>query len=231
MEFSVKQKVIAIIVILVAITGVSIYCLLTRKEDTEYSINDFFSTDVIGNNEEEFGIETEKKEINNVIGGEALSETTIVVHITGEIIKPGIIELKENARIADAIDAAGGVTTQADLNEVNLAFVLSDGQKIYIPNKSEKEKNSKKTYITSECGNNVIIEDNLQELKSQKVNINEANKEKLEELPGIGPSIAQKIIEYRNQIGKFTSIEQLLEVSGIGEAKYAKIKDSVVVKK
>lgn len=85
-------------------------------------------------------------------------------------------------------------------------------------------------YITTESGNNVIIKDKIEGGKKQKVNINEAKQEELEKLPGIGPSIAKKIIEYREQNGKFTSIDELQEVKGIGEAKFENIKEYVTVK-
>lgn len=226
MELNAKQKNIIIAVVAIFIIVIVIYTIISKNQTTDYTIENFLAEEAIENNENSENIDLEQT--NNEIIGEALKTETIVVHITGQVKNAGIIELLQNARIADAIEAAGGVTSQADLDKVNLAYVLSDGQKIYIPSKNEE--NSEKTYITSESGNNVIIADNLQSEKNQKVNINDANQEKLEELPGIGPSIAQKIIEYRKKIGKFTSIEQLLEVSGIGEAKYAKIKEYVVVK-
>ena len=131
---------------------------------------------------------------------------------------------------ANAIKKAGGVTQEADLDQVNLAFVLSDGQKIYIPSKKEKEANEGKVYITTESGNNVIIKDKVEGGKKQKVNINEAKQEDFEQLPGIGPSIAKKIVEYREQNGKFTSIDELQEVKGIGEAKLENIKEYITVK-
>ncbi len=158
-------------------------------------------------------------------------EERIVVHIMGEVKKTGIIYLRKGARIADAIKAAGGVTKEADIDAVNLAYVLEDGQKINIPNKKDKEKNGNNVYITSESGNNVIIEDNNQSKGvNKKVNINEASQSDLETLPGIGPSIASRIIEYREQNGKFSKIEDLQNVKGIGDAKYNRIKDSITVK-
>lgn len=155
----------------------------------------------------------------------------IIVHITGAVKKTGILILAEGARIADAIDAADGTTKDADINEINLAYILEDGQKIYIPNKEDKKKNEKKEYITSGSGNNVIEESKKTKQEvNKKVNINTANQSELEELPGIGPSIASKIIEYREQNGKFEKIEDLQNVKGIGDAKFANMKDHVVVK-
>ena len=168
---------------------------------------------------------------NDMNGNQIPEEERIVVHIMGEVKKTGIIYLRKGARIADAIKAAGGVTKEADIDAVNLAYVLQDGQKINIPNKKDKEKNGNNVYITSESGNNVIIEDNNQSKGvNKKVNINEASQSDLETLPGIGPSIASRIIEYREQNGKFSKIEDLQNVKGIGDAKYNRIKDSITVK-
>lgn len=234
MELNSKQKIILGVATFVIVIAITVYLIITNVQQPEYNINDFFSDEAseinVEENETKGGSEEDNNVSSNVIGGEGLTETTIVVHITGEIKNPGIIELSENARIADAIKSAGGVTKNADLDEVNLAYTLSDGQKINIPSKNKKEVNNPKTYITSESGNNVIVEDSVEGGKNQKVNINEAKQEQLEELPGIGPSIAKKIIEHRNINGKFQSIEQLKEVSGIGEAKFSKIKDYIVVK-
>lgn len=207
MELSFKQKLAIGIVGALIIIGVGVYIYWANKAE-EYDFNDFYAN-----------TEPDKKK-----------ENTIIVHITGEVKNAGIIELPEESRIADAIEQAGGVTEEADLDQVNLAFVLSDGQKIYIPNKKEREANEEKAYITAESGNNVIIKDKVEGGKKQKVNINEAKQEDFEELPGIGPSIAKKIIEYREQNGKFTSIDELQEVKGIGEAKFENIKEYITVK-
>lgn len=151
-------------------------------------------------------------------------ETKIKVHITGETIKNGIIEINEGARISDVIDAAGGSTEEADLNRINLAYKVEDGQKIYIPNINDK--NEETEYITDESGDGVVMSE---ENKNKKININKATQTELETLSGIGPSTALKIINYREQNGKFSTIEDLKNVSGIGEAKYNVIKDSICV--
>ena len=161
---------------------------------------------------------------NNIDGeGEGVEEI-IVVHITGEVNKPGIVILNKNSRIADAINKAGGATKEADLNQINLAYILEDGQKIYIPNKNEKIDEDE--YITEGNGNNI---GNNSQKEGEKVNINEAMQTELEELPGIGPSLASRIIEYREQNGDFKKIEELQNVKGIGDAKYNDIKDKVTV--
>lgn len=113
---------------------------------------------------------------------EAPKENTIIVHITGAVKNEGIVEVKENSRINDAINAAGGTTEEADLSDVNLAYEIEDGQKIYIP--SLKDKEEKKEVTTSKAGEKVL-EENEERSGNKKVNINTATKEKLTELPGI----------------------------------------------
>ena len=148
----------------------------------------------------------------------------IVIHITGEVEEEGVIELEKGARIADAIEMAGGTTEEADLSKVNLAYSLSDGQKLNIPNVNEKEQED---IVKDEPGNNIIIEGN--EEKEVKININKATQTEIETLPGIGPSTALKIINYRNEHGKFKNIEDIKNVSGIGDSKFENIKEYICV--
>ena len=179
--------------------------------------------EVIEGSEEIEEVENETNNENNIDEeNEVLEE--IVVHVTGEVNKQGIVVLKSKSRIADAINEAGGATKEADLNQINLAYILEDGQKIYIPNKNEKIDEDE--YITEGNRNNI---GNNNSKEGEKVNINEAMQTELEELPGIGPSLASRIIEYREQNGDFKKIEELQNVKGIGDAKYNDIKDKVTV--
>ena len=154
----------------------------------------------------------------------------IVVHVIGEVKKPGVIKLKEGARIIDAINKCGGQTEEADLSKINLAYVLDDGSQIYIPRVKEDIQNT--TIMKTEAGNNVIVNNVTQgdDEKSIKVNLNTATLEKLMTLPGVGESTAQKIIEYRNKNKKFKTIDELKSVSGIGDAKFNSLKDYIYVK-
>lgn len=122
----------------------------------------------------------------------------IKVHVVGFVKSPGLIELDEGSRINDAIEKAGGITEEGDLSKVNLAYILNDGEKIYIPSLSDENN-----------GDGI----NSEEMKSGKVNINNANEEELKKITGIGASIAKKIIEYRVANGKFSSIEEIKNVS------------------
>lgn len=124
---------------------------------------------------------------------------------------------------------AGGPTENADLDEVNLAYVLQDGQKVYIPNKEDKAKLEGKAYIMSGSGNNVIVQEVSEKGGNKKVNINTATQSELENLPGVGEVIASRIIEYRQQNGKFSKVEDLQNVKGIGEAKLNNMKEYVMV--
>ena len=117
----------------------------------------------------------------------------------------------------------GGLTLDADIRNVNLAYKVEDGQKIYIPNKNEAESGEKS--IIEENSESIIQSNTLK----GKVNINTASQTELETLQGIGPSTALKIITYRNENGKFKSIEELKNVPGIGEAKYKQIENNITI--
>ncbi len=143
------------------------------------------------------------------------------MHITGCVENEGIVTLNEGARIADAIKKAGGLTIDANMKNVNLAYKLKDGQKIYIPSNIEEEAT-----VVTEKGEG-IVQDEKED--GGKVNINIASQTELETLSGIGPSMAIKIIEYREKNGDFSSIEEIKNVPGIGDAKYDNIKDEIEI--
>lgn len=184
-------------------------------------------------NEEEF-LDFENLDTNqesSVKNEEIEKISQIVVHISGEVVNQGVISLNENSRVIDAINRAGGLTSKADISKVNLAYVLQDAQKIYIPSIEEKEMD---VYISEGRGDTEIVTSggNSESKKEEKlmININTASVEEFEQLAGIGNSIANKIVEYRKENGKFNSIEDIKNVSGIGEAKFNKIKDNICVK-
>ena len=154
----------------------------------------------------------------------------IEIHLIGEVNKPGVVKLEKGARIIDAIEEAGGHTENANLSKINLAYVLEDGLQVNVPNYNTEDT---ETLIRSDAGDNVITSmegagANSKDSNS-KVNINTATKEKLETLPGIGEATASRIIDYRNSNGTFSSIEEIKNVSGIGDAKYENIKNYIYV--
>ena len=156
----------------------------------------------------------------------------IIVHITGEVEQWGVIELEQGSRVIDAVNKAGGFTQNADTQKVNLAYELTDGVKVYIPSKNEELENTITTqkYITEDSGENVIMEESdMKKTGDSLVNINEATQTELETLPGIGPSTALKIIAYRQENGNFSSIEDIKNVSGIGDSKFENIRELICV--
>ena len=196
-----KQILIICGLIVVIIVCTVIYFYQNKNEDYSYleMSNDISQTNII-------------EEV----------KAQIVVHITGQVVNPGVVKVDEGARIIDAIEAAGGATAEANLSKINLAYVLEDGMKIYVPSINEVEEIE---YVTSSSGN-----EDKSTNKTIKVNINTATSEELQSLPGIGESIANRIITYRKENGKFSKIEDLTNVSGIGEAKFNNIKSYVFVK-
>ena len=166
----------------------------------------------------------EKITIQNVLTTEdepeKIENETIKVYVTGEVKNQGVIELEQGSRIVDAIEKAGGQTEEANLKNVNLAYELEDGQKIYIPNKSEENTNE-------------ITDDGITGIDSKEndtIDINKADEKELQELNGIGESLASSIIKYREDNGKFKNIEDLKNVPGIGESKFSNIKEKIKVK-
>ena len=174
--------------------------------------------------------------MNNTIEAEGESLVSIgkgnnkvMVHVVGEVNSPGVVTLNEGARIIDAINAADGKTEDADLSKINLAYIVEDGVQIYVPRIGE----NKEIHISEDAGDGIITDSSTfenDEVKEIKVNINTATAEKLQSLPGVGTSIAQKIIDYRTQNGRFKSIEDLKNVSGIGDAKFNNLKNYITVK-
>lgn len=168
---------------------------------------------------------TEQISISNFIENETEDEkdnTKIKVYITGEVKNQGVIELEEGDRIADAIEKAGGQTEQASLKNVNLAYQLEDGQKIYIPNINDTE-----TEIIDDGASGVVDDATI---KQTVVNINKADEKELQSLNGIGESLATSIVKYRKENGKFETIEDLKNVPGIGDSKFENIKEYIKVK-
>lgn len=180
-------------------------------------------------------LDTNVTEENNEVTNIKEEKATIKVHISGAVKNPGLIDLEEDARIADAIDKAGGLTEDACMDEVNLAYKLEDGIKIKIPTIKEVEEQKKSgesllasaTSTNEQENQNSSTKNNL--LTSKKVNINTATQEELESLPGVGESTALKIINHRKENGKFKTIEDIKQVSGIGDSKYNKLKDFITV--
>ena len=153
-------------------------------------------------------LESEYNEINNynILQNETNideneEDTKIFVHVTGAVKSEGIVKIKEEGRIADAVEAANGFSEDADISQINLAYKLEDGMKINIPTKEMSNQIESKT---QEIITKQETEDKSDKIiKNEKININKATQTELESLPGIGTSTAQKIINYRKEKGKF----------------------------
>lgn len=162
---------------------------------------------------------------NEEILEEVKEKNQIIVHVTGQVKNSGVVSLEEGARVVDAIYSAGGETVDADLNKLNLAYILNDGDKIYVP----KKEDSQTEYITSGAGENVSS-NATQSSDSKIININTATVDELSTLSGIGKAIAERIVAYRMQNGKFENIEDIKNVTGIGDSKFNNIKDEITAK-
>lgn len=206
-----KQKIIFII-ILIFMVSIIVYYIYS-------SINNFESESSMQNDPSDlYTSEDDKNEIS-----EDSEKDEILIHISGSVKNEKVISLPEGSRIQDAINEAGGLTDEADLTNINLAYILEDGEKIYIPKKGEQTDENVDN-------SNLSLSKNSNNSKQVKVNINKASQEELEKISGIGPSTALKIINYRKENGKFTSKEDIKNVPGIGDIKYESIKDYIYVK-
>lgn len=175
--------------------------------------------------------EDESENIDKTAGNEETSRP-FVVYVCGEVNKPGVYNLSDGSRIIDAITLAGGYAYNASENYLNLAETVTDGQMIYVPSKEEAEEGTVMAgsgVNLQAAGSNTSTGSSLSS-GSSLVNLNKASKEELMQLPGIGEAKAEKIIEFRNENGGFTSIEDIMLISGIKEGLFNKVKDKICVK-
>jgi len=143
------------------------------------------------------------------------------VQVSGAVVNPGVYELPTGSRVRDAVQAAGGLTSDANASTINQAALLEDGQSIVI---------QASTFLDAppvQRGNPLSV--TIEPASTQLIDINTAVVEELEELPDIGPVIAQRIIDYRSSNGPFTTIEEIMKVPGIGQVMFDQIKDLITV--
>jgi competence protein ComEA len=144
-------------------------------------------------------------------GGDA----SVVVHVAGAVRAPGVYRMRSGARVDDAVRKAGGALPRADLTQVNLAAKVEDGRQIVVPRRVSAATAPAGTAAPAQPG--------------VPLNLNTATLEQLDELPGVGPATAQKIIDYRQEHGGFGSVEELGQVPGIGDVRLASLRDQVRV--
>lgn len=207
MTFFTKKEQLVIILLILVIVFISILSFLNKnflaKKDEDLN-NDV--EDIIANLEED--------------DEETHENQSIMIHISGQIHNPGIVELDSGSRLIDAVKLAGGLKKDADLDRINLAKKLLDEEKIYIPKIGEEDTPVEiSSQITTSSNGDV----------RSKININTCTKEELMTLPGIGEVLAGRILDYREQ-NLFKTIDDIKNVSGIGEKKYDSIKELITVK-
>lgn len=144
----------------------------------------------------------------------------LVVHVAGAVHTPGVVQLAAGDRVADALDAAGGPTPDASLASLNLARPLVDGEQVLVPTVAEAASAAPGEAATGAGA----------ELPDGRLDLNSATAAELEELPGVGPVLAGRIVAHRDEHGPFTDAAELREVSGIGEATWASLRDLVGVR-
>ena len=215
-----KYLILSVVIILIiAVGGVIFYFFKDKK------IEDIGDENVVS------VIEQEKNEEKN----EETKEENITVDVKGEVNKPGVYKLPVGSRVIDAIKISGGTTKKADTSLLNLSKILTDENVIIVYNKYSQQTVK---YVEKECNcsnndgcinNNNVVGNDSESSTNEKISINKATKEELMKLSGIGESKALDIINYRNENGLFKSIEDLKQISGIGEKLFEKIKDQITI--
>lgn len=148
------------------------------------------------------------------------AKTYVYVHVAGAVKSPGVYRLESDKRVIDAIKTAGGLQADAFPDALNLASKLKDGDKIYLPRKDDLQQNQ-------QLANNSVNLETGAPQEQKKVDLNQATAEQLDTLPGIGPTLAKRIVEYRQAKGSFKKVADLQNVEGIGDKKFSLIKDKV----
>jgi competence protein ComEA len=161
------------------------------------------------------------------------TKAPVAVHVVGAVPRPGLYEFAKGARVQDAIDAAGGLLAEANVDSLNLAALLEDGQQLVIPYKDGSGTSSDSGTVNLPSSESAVptaeTATSSNSSNADLVNINTASLDELIALPSIGPTIAQKIIDYRNENGAFSTIEDIMNVSGVGPSIFEDIKDLITV--
>ena len=204
-----KREQVAILVIVFIIISIFGYKFILEdslnKKDEEFEILGIKSQNILVEDRED-------------LEEESFEDTIIMVHISGEVYRPGIITMLPGERVNDAVRLAGGLKKDADIDRINLSKKVVDEEKIYIPKIGEE---GDLINIIEETSNSKEI--------NGKIDINNCSRELLISLPGVGEVTADKIISYRNEF-RFEKIEDIMQVSGIGDKKFQAIKDLIIVK-
>jgi competence protein ComEA len=197
-----KQKVIGSVVILLVLIGFLVVGIIINKPKS-HKIN-----------EEDIFVDSTPRETSQI------TDKMVTVYVQGEVKKPGVYSLKSGSIVDDLVKAAGGFTDNASSdNKLNLAKKLKDEDYVFVERKLD---------VLSENSNSKIA--NVIKKETDKVNINSATVEELDKIPGIGPTTAQKIVDYREKNGQFNSIDELKKVGGIGDKTINKFRDNIDIR-
>ena len=213
-----KAVVVAILVVIAMSSGLAMASFGGRSSGVSFEHSDEVSSSDVR------GAGDASPDDADESSAKSSSAAEVYVDVDGAVVKPGVYRLKYGARVSQAIDAAGGLTAEADVTVLNRASKITDGQKIYVPTVGEQQTAAAVGAAESSASTTPGTGSS-----SGLVNINTASAAELQTLSGIGPSMAQSIIDERTQNGAFASVDDLMRVSGIGEKKLAKIKDCICV--
>lgn len=213
-----KAVVVAMLVVIAMASGLAMASFGDCSGNVSFERNDGSATSV------ERDAEDAPSDDADGSSKKSSSVAEVYVDVDGAVASPGVYRLQGGARVSQAIDAAGGLTAEADVSGLNRASKVTDGQKIYVPTVGEQQAAA----VTGGADSGASPASGAG-ASSGLVNINTASAAELQTLSGIGPSMAQSIIDERTKNGAFTSVDDLMRVSGIGEKKFAKIKDCICV--
>ena len=223
------------------IIGIIIISVITFMVLNIGKVKEFEEKETTGNIEKNITVSEESKDNKEKEGNEEdkkeniSSETGIFVHIDGYVNNPGVYQIKENERTNVLIEKAGGLKNGYSIKNINLAAKLSDGDKVYIPSIEEEKtlgnqnNNISVNTVGKHTNNGNNSNNNVNITKNNKININTANVSELKQITGIGESTANKIIDYRQNVGKFKKIEDIKEVKGIGDSKFESLKNKITI--
>ena len=223
------------------IIGIIIISVITFMVLNIGKVKEFEEKETTGNIEKNITVSEESKDNKEKEGNEEdkkeniSSETGIFVHIDGYVNNPGVYQIKENERTNVLIEKAGGLKNGYSIKNINLAAKLSDGDKVYIPSVEEEKtlgnqnNNISVNTVGKHTNNGNNSNNNVNITKNNKININTANVSELKQITGIGESTANKIIDYRQNVGKFKKIEDIKEVKGIGDSKFESLKNKITI--
>ena len=238
-----KKKELVISVIIALILSI-IMMFVTQSKSSNNLIADKSSKNSISKtkNSQESNIDNKVKVSENNVQIETSTEKSddtskqnsdIAVYISGEVKKPQVVKMKTGDRLVDAVEKCGGMTKDADLNAINLALLLKDEAHYIIPKIGDTSIVSQQNYVnqssTDDKSINSISSADTSNSSKSTININTADKTALMALPSIGEKTAQKIIDYRENNGKFQTKEELKNVTGIGDKKYSQLEEFITV--